>query len=93
MTGVFLGLGCGFAEFLLLRILTRGIARQSFPVWVIPCKMGVLALFFVPCALWRTNQLAAAGIACASALIVASVIQFVIDTHTNKNGRTEDNSV
>ncbi len=78
MFGFLIGLLCGALEFKLLALLVDGIAKERIRVWVIPAKMGVLALFLVPCAIWFRSQLLVAGITAALTLIVLSVLRFVV---------------
>ena len=70
MIGLVLGLACGVCEVFLLVLLIRGIAAGNLRVWILPAKMGALALFFVPCGLLWPDQLHIAGIAAAGFLIV-----------------------
>ena len=70
MIGLILGLCCGVCELFLLVLLIRGVSAGNPHFWVLPAKMAVLALFFVPCGFMWPDQLHIAGIAAAGSLIV-----------------------
>lgn len=74
MVGIILGIMCGAAELWLLRLLINGVMQGAIKAWVIPAKMAVLAVFFVPCALIWPAQLVLAGIAAGAVLVVGSAV-------------------
>ncbi len=84
MIGALFGFACGALEFYLLWLLVRGIEKEKIPAWVIPAKMGVLALFFVPCGLWFRGELLAAGITAAAVLILAAFALFFVRARRQK---------
>lgn len=78
MMGLLIGSVCGAAEFLLLRAFVNKItANMPVPFWMIPLKIILLAVFFIPCALLWPSQLLHAGIAAACVLIGGAAVQFV----------------
>jgi len=89
MIGLILGLACGVCELFLLVLLIRSIAAGNLRFWVLPAKMAVLALFFVPCGLLRPGELHIAGIAAAGSLVAGGVVIAVTDMLRRKKGADE----
>lgn len=89
MVGFILGMACGAVELLLLRVLVKGIADGSIKLWVVPAKLGVLALFFLPCVIFVPSQLYLTGIGAAAVIIVGAGAIAVINADKNGVGRTE----
>ena len=79
MIGFVFGFACGMSELFLLRALIYGIQSEKIPVWILPAKMAVLAVFFVPCAIFFREQLHVAGIAAAAALIAGAAVLSLLD--------------
>ena len=87
MIALALGFGCGAIELWLLQLLVKEISSaKTLPVWIIPTKLAVLALFIVPCALWWPGDLFLAAVGITGVLIVGAVIIFV--RQTKKEGRS-----
>lgn len=85
MLGLLLGLACGGVEFALLQAFTkRLVAGGSIPVSLVIFKFLALFIFFVPCALLAPQQLGVAGIAAAAALIISSIVKFIIQRRRDK---------
>lgn len=85
MLGLLLGLACGGVEFALLQEFTKRLTSGgAIPVTLVIFKFLALFIFFIPCALLAPQQLGAAGIAAAAALIVSSIVKFIMQRRRDK---------
>ena len=85
MTGLLLGLACGAIEFYLLYLLVQRISDgKTPPFWIIPAKLGVLALFFAPCAVFVPEELLFAASGTAGILVFGSIARFVFKTKEDR---------
>ena len=87
--GYIIGSACGVIELLLLHVLVKGISAGSVKIWVVPVKLGVLALSFLFCAFVVPDQLYKAAIAAAAVLIVGAIFMSVMSIKKNNSRGAE----
>lgn len=79
MIGFLLGICCGAVELYLLWLLvSRVIADLRIPLWILPVKVLVLAVFCVPYGWFYPDQLSYMGFGIAGVLIIGALIIFIL---------------
>ena len=92
MIGLVFGIACGALEFWLLNLLTaQVVAGGPVALWIVPAKLGGLALFVIPCALFFPAELYLLGIGITGVLLVGSTIQFLRNTQKRQQAEKSAN--